>query len=54
MGGEYGLVVPFRLYIPFALTWEDATAYLRRRMVESPGMHWLVLRNLLTAQRARK
>jgi len=54
MAGEYGPVLPFRLYVPFALTWDDATAYLRRRMVESPGMHWLVLRNLFSAQRARK
>jgi len=53
MAGEYGVVLPFRLYIPFALSWDDATAYLRRRMVESPGMHWLVLRNLFSAQRAR-
>ena len=53
LDGDYGLVVPFRLYIPFALSWDDATAYLRRRMVESPGMHWLVLRNLLTARRAQ-
>lgn len=51
--GEYGLVLPFRLYIPFALSWDDATAYLRRRMVESPGIHWLVLRNLFSARRAQ-
>ena len=44
--GEYGLKLPVRLYIPFALSWQEATAYLRRRMRESPGMVWLVLRNL--------
>ena len=54
IGGEYGVVVPFRLYVPFALTWGDATAYLRRRMKESPSMMWLVLRNILSAQRAKR
>jgi proline dehydrogenase len=54
LAGEYGLVLPFRLYIPFALSWRDATAYLRRRMDESPSMMWLVLRNLPQAQRAAR
>jgi proline dehydrogenase len=53
LAGEFGIVVPFRLYSPFALSWDDATAYLRRRMEESQGMVWLVLRNLLWTQRAR-
>ena len=44
--GEYGVKLPVRLYIPFALSWQEATAYLRRRMHESPGIVWLVLRNL--------
>ncbi|MDJ0523305.1 MAG: proline dehydrogenase family protein [Planctomycetota bacterium] len=52
MAGEFGVVVPFRLYVPFAMSWDDATAYLRRRMRESPSMMWLVLRNLGRAKRA--
>jgi len=51
MAGAYGVVVPFRLYVPFALSWDDATAYLRRRMRESPSMAWLVLRNLHRTKR---
>ncbi len=35
-----------RLYIPFANDWDDAIAYLRRRMLESPSMAALVLKNL--------
>ncbi len=54
MAGEFGLVVPFRLYVPFALSWDDATAYLRRRVKESPSVMWLVLRNIFKAQRASK
>lgn len=45
--GAFGLSLPVRLYVPFAIGWSDATAYLRRRMDESPSMVWLVLRNLL-------
>lgn len=45
--GELGPPLPVRLYVPFALSWDDATAYLRRRMEESPSVAWLVLRNLL-------
>jgi proline dehydrogenase len=52
LAGEYGLVVPLRLYVPFALTWADATAYLRRRMMESPNVGLLVLRNLFRARAA--
>ena len=52
MSGGFGVVLPFRLYVPFALSWDDATAYLRRRMRESPSAMWLVLRNLLHAKRA--
>jgi proline dehydrogenase len=44
--GEAGPKLPVRLYVPFAIGWKDATAYLRRRMDESPSMVWLVLRNL--------
>jgi proline dehydrogenase len=44
--GGFGVTVPHRLYVPFALSWDDATAYLRRRMQESPSTLWLVLRNL--------
>lgn len=53
LAGEFGTVVPFRLYIPFATSWDDATAYLRRRMRESPSVMWLVLRNLFKAKKAR-
>jgi len=51
--GEFGPRLPFRLYVPFANSWEDATAYLRRRMVESPSMAWLVLRNLFSTRGRR-
>jgi hypothetical protein len=34
-----------RLYVPYAESSEDATAYLRRRMVETPSIVGLVLRN---------
>ncbi|MDF1700277.1 MAG: proline dehydrogenase family protein [Planctomycetota bacterium] len=53
MAGEYGAIVPFRLYVPFPTSWDDATAYLRRRMRESPSVMWLVLRNLFRARKAR-
>lgn len=36
-----------RLYLPFAVDWDDAIAYLRRRMVESPSMTALVLKNIV-------
>lgn len=36
-----------RLYVPYALSWSDAIAYLRRRMIESPSITGLVLKNLL-------
>jgi proline dehydrogenase len=36
-----------RLYLPFAEDWRDAIAYLRRRMLESPSMAGLVLKNLV-------
>jgi proline dehydrogenase len=39
---------PVRLYVPFAESWADATAYLRRRLAESPSMALLVLRNLVS------
>ncbi|MGH7163319.1 MAG: proline dehydrogenase family protein, partial [Planctomycetota bacterium] len=45
--GRMGPRLPLRLYVPFALGWDDATAYLRRRMEENPSMALLVLRNLL-------
>jgi len=45
-GGTWKVPVPVRIYVPFAIGWVDATAYLRRRMEESPNMIWLVLRNL--------
>jgi proline dehydrogenase len=39
---------PVRLYVPYADSWTDATAYLRRRLAETPSMAGLVLRNLFT------
>jgi hypothetical protein len=54
LAGEFGATVPFRLYVPFATSWDAATAYLRRRMRESPSMMWLVLRNLFSAQKANQ
>ena len=35
-----------RLYVPFALSWEMAIQYLRRRLDEYPAMMWLVTKNL--------
>jgi hypothetical protein len=51
--GELGLTLPVRLYVPFAVGWSDATAYLRRRMDESPSMIWLVLRNIAARRTQR-
>ncbi len=51
VSGELGPVVPVRVYVPFAMGWDDATAYLRRRMAESPSMVFLVLRNLFSRDR---
>lgn len=34
-----------RQYVPFALSWPMAIAYLRRRLDEFPAMIWLVLKN---------
>lgn len=48
---EFGVMLPTRLYLPFTDSWKDATAYLRRRMAESPSMIWLVLRNLFPRRR---
>ncbi len=36
-----------RLYVPFALSWDMAIAYLRRRLDEYPAMMFLVLRNFV-------
>jgi proline dehydrogenase len=38
-----------RLYVPFALGWPMAIAYLRRRLDEAPSMMFLVARNMLRA-----
>ena len=51
--GDFGVPLRVRLYVPFALSWDDATAYLRRRLEESPSMAWLVLRNLLFGRGGR-
>jgi hypothetical protein len=37
-----------RIYLPFAEDWHDALSYLRCRMMESPSMAMLVVKNLLT------
>lgn len=42
-----------RLYVPFADSWNDAVAYLRRRLAESPSLALLVVRNLLAGDAAR-
>jgi len=46
LDGSWNTPLAVRIYLPFAIGWDDATAYLRRRMEESPNMIWLVLRNL--------
>lgn len=53
IAGEFGPKLPVRIYVPFAIGWDDATAYLRRRMEESPSMIWLVLRNFTRGRRDR-
>ena len=51
--GEWGAKLPVRRYVPFAVGWDNATAYLRRRMDEVPSMAWLVLRNLFASRADR-
>jgi proline dehydrogenase len=41
-----GRGIAARLYVPFALGWPMAIAYLRRRLDEYPAMMWLVAKNL--------
>jgi proline dehydrogenase len=36
-----------RVYLPFAEDWKDSIAYLRRRLMESPMMAFLVLKNMV-------
>lgn len=36
-----------RLYVPFALSWDMAIQYLRRRLDEYPAMVWLVTKNMV-------
>jgi proline dehydrogenase len=38
--------VKARLYVPFALGWDMAIQYLRRRLDEYPAMVWLVTKNM--------
>ncbi|MEC8652318.1 MAG: proline dehydrogenase family protein [Planctomycetota bacterium] len=38
--------VKCRLYVPFALGWDLAIEYLRRRLDEYPAMMWLVTKNM--------
>ena len=40
-----GQGVRVRLYVPFAIGWRMAIAYLRRRLDEYPTMAFLVLKN---------
>ncbi len=47
------LGVKVRLYVPFALGWPMAIAYLRRRLDEYPAMMALVLGDVLHRQRGR-
>ena len=46
--GKVGSVGPVRsrLYVPYALSWSKAIAYLRRRLRENPGMALQVMKNL--------
>ena len=37
-----------RLYVPFALGWDMAIQYLRRRLDEYPAMVWLVTKNMFS------
>jgi proline dehydrogenase len=39
--------VKARLYVPFALGWDLAIEYLRRRLDEYPAMMWLVTKNMI-------
>ncbi len=39
--------IKIRLYVPFALSWDKAIAYLRRRLEENPEMAMKVGRNIL-------
>lgn len=38
--------VSFRLYLPFALNWNDALAYSKRRLIENPNIVTYGLKNL--------
>lgn len=38
--------VNFRLYLPFALNWENALAYSKRRLIENPNIATYGLKNL--------
>ncbi|MEE9382506.1 MAG: proline dehydrogenase family protein [Nannocystaceae bacterium] len=49
--GAFGVRVPVRIYAPFSMGAEHATAYLRRRLDENPSIALLVLRNLLPSKR---
>jgi proline dehydrogenase len=39
--------VNFRLYLPFAQTWDNAVAYCRRRLIENPNIITYGLKNLV-------
>ncbi len=52
-GRESGIADPkinFRLYLPFAQTWENALAYCRRRLIENPNIAAYGLKNLLVSK----
>lgn len=38
--------INFRLYLPFALSWENALAYCKRRLIENPNIVLYSLKNL--------
>ena len=40
-----------RLYIPFAISWNDGIAYLKRRMLENPQIILYVLQNISKSQK---
>ena len=46
LGDLVGRGIRARLYVPFAVGWDMAIQYLRRRLDEYPAMVWLVTKNL--------
>ncbi|MEW6747423.1 MAG: proline dehydrogenase family protein [Planctomycetota bacterium] len=44
---EEGRTPRMRLYVPFATSWDQATAYCRRRLAENPQIGTYVVRNIV-------